>query len=121
MSSKSVIGYALLAIGVLILAFTFYQAFEIFHEINTGTFQMFSTSQPTPIINQNTSIQGAINTAISSAFASLHLGGYAESFMLLVILALFASIGYKFAKLGVEMLKASWPAANQTGDAKKAK
>jgi hypothetical protein len=123
MSSNSVVGYALLAVGVLILLFTFYQAYLIFQSISNGSFSLLTSTQA-PATSQpgtNVSIQGVINTAISSAFSSMHFGAYATSLILLVVLALFASIGYKFAKIGINMLSVRASSTDEAPGAKKGK
>lgn len=123
MSSNSAVGYTLLAVGVVILLFTFYQAYAIFQGISNGSFSLLTQTQATttPQSNTNLSIQSALNTAISSAFSSMHFGAYASTLILLIVLMLFASIGYKFAKIGIGMLSASKNAGVDESGAKKSK
>ncbi|MEM3227706.1 MAG: hypothetical protein QXR58_00980 [Candidatus Micrarchaeaceae archaeon] len=121
MRANSATGYALLVVGVIILLFTFYQAYTIFVQIMNGTFPLLASQQPlsqTAGTGQNVSIQNAVSSAVSSALAGLHINVYATIVILLGVLALFASIGYKFAKIGVEMIKSGAPQIQKQEDKK---
>ncbi|MGC8478451.1 MAG: hypothetical protein ACP5NE_00790 [Candidatus Micrarchaeia archaeon] len=110
MKTNVATGYALLAIGIIILFFTFYQAYTIFNELMAGTFPLLAATQNAATqqsTSQNVSVQQVVGNAVSSALAGLHINTYATILILLVVLGLFASIGYKFAKIGVEMLKST--------------
>ncbi len=109
MKANSSTGYALLAVGIVILLFTFYQAYTIFNELMTGTFPLLATQgsgAAQQAASQNVSVQQIVGNAVSSALSGLHINTYATIIILLIVLELFASIGYKFAKIGVETLKA---------------
>jgi len=124
MKANSATGYVLLAIGVVLLAFTFYQAYTIFTQIMQGTFALFASgpqASSAVATGQNASIQNIVGNAVSSALAGLHLDAYATALILLAVLALFASIGYKFAKIGVELIKSAPQSQQPDSSAKKQK
>ena len=107
-STNYILGYIFLAVGIAILGFTFLQAYGIFTEVMNGTFPLLSSTQPQsaqlPTIQSNASIQTVVGSALSSALSGLHINAYASVFILIAMLAVFASIGYKFAKIGLSMI-----------------
>ena len=98
MQSEKTIAYVAFAIGVLIILFTLY--------IGYGLYDTIITQANAPIASSSAS-SGSLNQSISSAINSA-IGSHLPSsgvFLLLdiILLFLFANIGYKIAILGVHM------------------
>ena len=98
MQSEKTIAYVAFAIGVLIILFTLYMGYGLYGTIITqANAPIASSSASSGSLNQ--SISSAINSAIGSHLPSSGV------FLLLdiILLFLFANIGYKIAILGVHM------------------
>ena len=99
MQSEKTIAYVAFAIGVLIILFTLYMGYGLYGTIITqANAPIASSSASSGSLNQ--SISSAINSAIGS-----HLPSSGVFLLLLdiILLFLFANIGYKIAILGVHM------------------
>ena len=100
MQSEKTIAYAAFAAGVLIILFTLYTGYGLYGAIMSQANSPQGTSPPASSGSLNQSIGSAINGAISS-----HLPSSGVFLLLLdiMLLFLFANIGYKIAILGVHM------------------
>ena len=98
----NLLGYGTFALGLIIILFTFLLGYGIY--VSVGN----SASSYVP--QQNFSGGGSLNASITQITASLSQNAYGlirtSTYIVLevVILFLFATIGYKIAKLGVEMI-----------------
>jgi len=109
-------GYVLIVVGVLILLFTFYEAYVLFNGFLQGSLlpapNLSNATQLTLSMNgTNSTLEQTIIGQIGQGIASNILRAFPINiylgFMLaIVILGVFASIGYKIAKLGIELNKA---------------
>jgi hypothetical protein len=94
------IGYALLAVGLLMLIFTFLLGYGVYQNVTAAS--MF------PNANQKVSgsnLSAVVGSAIQNATAPLDSSIY--TIISIVVLFLFASIGYKMAMLGIRLLEKS--------------
>lgn len=99
MGNKQTYGYVLLLIGIAILGFVFYIAYNMF----TFVYALAQApSSPVSIGNVSaTNLPSAIATSALNSLPSRNLIYYIISIMLLF---LFASIGFKFSELGIKLL-----------------
>jgi hypothetical protein len=108
MENREEAGYLLLFLGVVILLFTFYLGYRIYVSATAIHPPSASPQINYPSVGSGSnasSIIGPIITgAIQSVTSSLNLSAYANFFIEIIVLYLFANVGYKIAKLGVEML-----------------
>lgn len=98
MAYNSKIGNVVFAAGVVILLFTFYEAYSLYAHMLA-----LSSQPPAPISLNNTSansVGAALAGALSSALPSESLF---YAMLAIFVLFVFGSIGYKVAKLGLEM------------------
>jgi hypothetical protein len=88
------LGYALIVAGILILSLTFVLGYVIYVNASQASGLNPITSGPT----------GSINSTVSNLANSLSSTLTAESIILVkvVLLFLFANIGYKFVALGIK-------------------
>ncbi|MGC8675999.1 MAG: hypothetical protein ACP5T3_00585 [Candidatus Micrarchaeia archaeon] len=111
----SVLGNSLVVVGILLLAATFYLGYEFYVSISVS---QFASAQTAPSGASNGSIGGAIGGLVSGLVSS------SDSFAVLIIkvilLFLFANIGYKFAALGVSQNRAASEMAREAQDEKEA-
>ncbi|MFP3289065.1 MAG: hypothetical protein RXO35_01375 [Candidatus Micrarchaeota archaeon] len=92
----SILGYTLIALGVIILLATFFIGYGLYASLNSEGY--------TPLPNQP-SINSSISTLTNTLATTAKETGFI--FLQILILFLFASIGYKFADLGVKLIKES--------------
>jgi uncharacterized membrane protein YiaA len=112
-SANKDIGYVMLFFGIAILLFTLYQAYSFYTAAINGT--LFPA--PKPLSPQNpqlkatnsnspTQLESALMSGIASELLSeLPIQQYAGYVFAVLLLGVFASIGYKFASLGIAELK----------------
>jgi len=96
-----VLGYSLVAIGIALLAFTFFLGYGLYVSFGSS-----STSYVAPT-QSNVSVSGAVASLTNSVNQSIRNSVY--MLLEIVVLFLFASIGYKIAYIGVSMLKGEKP------------
>ncbi|MDE1768677.1 MAG: hypothetical protein KGH67_03740 [Candidatus Micrarchaeota archaeon] len=108
------IGRALLILGVIILLFTLYEAYSLYDQAVTGNLfanLIAQTPHPEPQINvSNLSSPKQIEASMLSAIASQMVSQIPIqqdfSFIIaILLLGLFASIGYKLASLGIAIIR----------------
>ncbi len=92
------LAYALIAVGIILLAVTFLIGYGLYMDLNSQ-FSAYAPATPSP---QNSSIA----SSISSLTSGLGSTAKTSSFIMLqiIILFLFASIGYKVAYIGVKLI-----------------
>jgi len=93
---SSILGYALIALGIILLLVTFFIGYGLYASLNSEGY--------TPLPN-TPSINGSISTLTSTLATTAKETGFI--FLQIFILFLFASIGYKFADLGIKIIKES--------------
>ncbi|MGC9037614.1 MAG: hypothetical protein ACP5GD_02935 [Candidatus Micrarchaeia archaeon] len=102
----AILGSVMEGVGIAILAITLYFAYELYTSI--GGLSVLSSL---PLLPANASISKSVSGLVSGLLSS------SNSFMMLllkiVLLFLFANIGYKFVALGINMNKAVAAAQNQ--------
>lgn len=111
MQNNEIAGYATIAIGVLLLLFTFYQAYTLYLNpfVNIGGFSGYlnvNTAQPSGSNPSNASsiASGIGSSIVSSLIRSIPLNAYFFVTTEVLLLFVFASIGYKFTKLGLNLI-----------------
>ncbi|MCL4387839.1 hypothetical protein M1567_01650 [Candidatus Marsarchaeota archaeon] len=100
MQSEKAIAYTAFVAGVLIILITLYMGYGLYGTIIAAASSPHNTTTPA----SNGSLNQSISSAISSAIGA-HLPSSGVFFLLLdiILLFLFANIGYKIAILGVHM------------------
>jgi hypothetical protein len=102
------IGYVLLAVGIAVLLFTLYEAYGIFGLFMNGNI-FAAPAQPNTVLGNapasNISESGLVTALLGGIISAFPIGKYFSYFLGVIVLGVFASIGYKFAKIGVEMIK----------------
>jgi hypothetical protein len=89
----SIIGYSLIAIGIILLLFTFL--------VGYGLYQSLNSEQYTPQTTQSSNITSSISSLTNSLGTTAKETGFI--FLQIILLFLFANIGYKFVYLGIKM------------------
>ena len=111
MAANRDIGYVLLALGIMILLFTLYQAYMFYSEATAGT--LFTTSSPQqapPTVGgQGNLTQQIESSMISQVLNQVPIQKYAGYIFAVLLLGVLASIGYKFAMLGINELRNETP------------
>ncbi len=106
------IGYVLLVLGVSILLFTFYEAYGIFSLFINGNI-FAQPAQPSVNLGSapasNISETGLVNALLGGIINAFPIGKYFSYLLGVIVLGVFASIGYKFAKIGVDMIELRYP------------
>ena len=110
-------GYILLAIGIAILAVTLYTAYSFYSQAINGTlFTSAKTGGSTTIPqfngtgNATQKIQSALIASITAQLSStLPILEYSNLIFAVILLGVFASIGYKLSMLGINMLRVDKP------------
>jgi uncharacterized BrkB/YihY/UPF0761 family membrane protein len=103
------LGYSLIAIGIIMLLFTFLLGYGIYQNINNGSLQI-----------QHSNVAGSNVTAlVGSTLQSLTSGANSSlsTIIEIIVLFLFANIGYKMATLGMKMFEME-PKPNQASNKK---
>ncbi|MGC8538896.1 MAG: hypothetical protein ACP5MK_03450 [Candidatus Micrarchaeia archaeon] len=112
----SYFGYALITIGILVILFTFYLGYSMYNSIGYSLqAQPRATSQSNASINSTIS---SISNSINSVTSQVSSMGYIV--IQILLLFLFASIGYKIADLGIKTNSAEAKSSGAPSD-KKAK
>ncbi len=98
MAYNNNIGSIIFAVGIVILLFTFYEAYALY-------VQMINiSSQPPAPISLNSSEANSVGAALAYILpSSLPSKSLFYKILAIFVLLVFASIGYKVAKLGLEM------------------
>ncbi len=114
MQHNEIVGYAIIALGALLLLFTFYQAYALYLNpfINIGNFSGYinvnTGHQAYPSSNSNLSSSslesGIASSLAASLISSIPLNAYFFVTTEVLLLFVFASIGYKFTKLGLDLI-----------------
>ncbi len=104
----TMIGYALLIIGVAILLFTFYEAYTLYTYFRSGN-SVFTQSQPSITVTPsqgNASIQASSveSSLLGGLLKAFPIGTYFSYLLAVILLGVFASVGYKLAKIGSDMI-----------------
>jgi len=92
------LAYALIAIGMILLAITFLIGYGLY----TSLSEQSSAYAPVPSTQQNSSITGSISTLTSNLGSTARTTSYI--ILQIIILFLFASVGYKIAFIGVKLM-----------------
>ena len=114
MQHNEIAGYAAIVIGVLLLLFTFYQAYMLFINpfANIGDFSGYinvnTAHQAYPPSSSNLSTSslesGIASSLAASLISSIPLNAYFFVIIEVLLLFVFASIGYKFTRLGLDLI-----------------
>ncbi len=99
MDSKTGFGIGVFALGIALLLYTFYMAYGIYSYVASG--QVLSSTHTQQTNSTNTNIAGSL---VGSFMAAVPLNQYAIIFLEVIIILAFASISYKIAKLGIELI-----------------
>jgi hypothetical protein len=98
MAYNSKVGNAVFALGIVILLFTFYEAYSLYTQMRSA-----STQPPAPISLNNASAN-SVGAALADILPStLPSKSLFYDLLAVFVLFVFGSIGYKIAKLGLEM------------------
>ncbi len=89
----SIIGYVLIAIGIILLLFTFLVGYGLYQSLNS---EQYMTQTP-----QNSNITVSIYSLTNNLSNTAKETGFI--FLQIILLFLFANIGYKFVYLGIKM------------------
>ncbi|MGC8648720.1 MAG: hypothetical protein ACP5UN_00665 [Candidatus Micrarchaeia archaeon] len=104
MDLKKIMGYALIIVGLIIIIFVFATGYSLYQ----------NTISAVNFIQPSVGLNGSIGVKVNSTLASLNSIGpefryIGENgmylFISVLLLFLFAGIGYKIAFIGVQMLK----------------
>ncbi len=90
-------GYILLAVGLLLLAFTFLLGYGLYQTFISSSFSY--TGQKVSGDNLTAVVGSALGSIASNANSNLY------SVISIILLFLFASIGYKIAFLGIRLIE----------------
>ncbi len=94
--TSAYLGYALIAVGLALLAFTFLLGYGLYQNFTAGSLT-YSVQKVTG--NNLTAVVGsALGSIASNANSNMY------SAISIVVLFLFASIGYKIAFLGIKLV-----------------
>ncbi|MGC8587157.1 MAG: hypothetical protein ACP5K9_02615 [Candidatus Micrarchaeia archaeon] len=96
-----VLGYSLIAIGLALLVFTFILGYGLYMSFSSSSTGYMPTAQA------SANVSSAVSTLTNSINQSVRDSVY--MLLEIVVLFLFASIGYKIAYLGVSLLKGEKP------------
>jgi flagellar basal body-associated protein FliL len=91
------LAYVLIAIGIILLAITFLIGYGLY----TSLSEQSSAYAPVPS-TQNSSITGSISILTSNLGSTVRTTSYI--ILQIIILFLFASVGYKIAFIGVKLM-----------------
>lgn len=97
--ASAYIGYALLAVGIVLLIITFLLGYGVYQNATADSM----IQQSSKMAGNN--LTAVIGSSIQSATAPIDSGIYA--IISIAVLFLFASIGYKMALLGTKVLEAA--------------
>ncbi|MEM3296521.1 MAG: hypothetical protein QW298_01605 [Candidatus Micrarchaeaceae archaeon] len=105
MSGTETIGLLVFGVGILILLFAFYEAYLLYEQMISASAM---TSTPTTVNTAAANTTQGIVQGIVQGIAGYFPFRQATYYLLaIIILFVFASIGYKIAKLGID-LRSSW-------------
>ena len=98
MAYNSKVGNIVFAMGMALLLFTFYEAYVLYTQM------MILSSQPPPQIKLNSTSASSIGAALADILPnSLPSEALFYKIIAIFVLLVFGSVGYKVAKLGLEM------------------
>ncbi len=111
MITDKYVGYTMLAVGIIILFFTLYEAFMMYGIFMQGN--LFAI-QAAPTVNVgtqsgNVSESGLASAVLSGLISAFPIGKYFSYLLAIMVLAIFASVGYKFARIGIDIMKTERP------------
>jgi len=95
------LGIAIFIIGILMLAFTFFLAYNLYEYITTAQ-QVQQAAPATGAINSTSSI---VQSVINGVIGSMPINKYAMLFLGILVLYALANISFKIAKLGIEFMR----------------
>lgn len=98
----AVLGDSLMAIGIVLLAATLFLGYGIYSNPSTPA------SMP---VGNATTVNGALNSIIGNM--TLALSSETAVFIRIILLFLFASVGYKFVSLGISANRTEKPQGKQ--------
>jgi hypothetical protein len=98
MAYNSKVGNVIFALGIVILLFTFYEAYSLYTQM------LSASSQPPAQISLNNTSANSVSAALAYILpSSLPSKSLFYDLLAIFVLFVFGSIGYKIAKLGLEM------------------
>jgi len=117
--SEKVVGYILLAIGLFIIIFTLVnvyglvagstQPFQVFNldsiSIDLNQLSQGTVKLPQELEDMGVSVEPPQGSSVQEIFPSSILNQTSNVFVHIIILGFVASVGYKIAHLGVQMLR----------------
>lgn len=111
MSYEEMPGFVLMTVGILVLLFTFYEAYVLYNGFTSGSLVIpMNTSSATPNTSTNGTLSQAINqmgqSIASTVIKAFPINAYFGYVLAVLLLGIFANVGYKIAKLGVELIAA---------------
>ncbi|MGB9732695.1 MAG: hypothetical protein ACP5P2_01215 [Candidatus Micrarchaeia archaeon] len=92
----SILGYFLIALGVVLLLLTFLMGYGLYESLSTQSY--VQSGQPSP-----SNVTGAISSLTSNLSLTARETGFI--FLEIIVLFLFANIGYKLSYLGIKLVK----------------
>lgn len=95
------LGYILIGIGILIFAFAFMNAYNLYQNLNSHATALYNNSYSTQEKNI-TSIATSFTNSLSSMTSTANSLGY--TLLEIIILFLFANIGYKIGYFGLNII-----------------
>ncbi|MEM3875471.1 MAG: hypothetical protein QXP35_00130 [Candidatus Micrarchaeaceae archaeon] len=95
------LGYILISIAILIFAFTFMSAYNLYRNLNSHATALYNNSYSTQEKNI-TSIATSFTNSLSSMTSTANSLGY--TLLEIMILFLFANIGYKIGYFGINII-----------------
>lgn len=108
MTYNSNAGNIIFAIGLVLLLFTFYEAYVLYTQM------ISASSQPPAPISLNSSEANSVGAALADILPStLPSKALFYKILAIFVLLVFGSIGYKVAKLGLEMKALDRPQATK--------
>ncbi|MEM0094510.1 MAG: hypothetical protein QW046_01845 [Candidatus Micrarchaeaceae archaeon] len=101
MNGTEVVGLLIFVLGILILLFTFYEAYLLYEQM------LYAGAQKPPQVAINATSastpQGIVQGVVQGILGSMQLQQISYDFLAIILLLVFASVGYKVAKLGIEL------------------
>ena len=94
----SILGYALIALGIIVLLVTFLMGYGLYENLSTQNYIPATGSSGSNITSSISTLTGSLGTTAKET---------SIIFLQIVILFLFASIGYKITYLGIKLTAGS--------------
>lgn len=105
-------GVVIFAVGIALLLFTFYEAYGIYvvAKASIGSVQASqqnsgSAAMQSGQLNSSTQLASTLaNDIVNGIFSRMPIDKYAAEFVTVVLLYVFASIGFKISRLGIYLI-----------------